>query len=349
MIENPIFIIGTERSGSNLLRAILNEHPNIAIPHPPHLLKELQPLIGVYGDLNEDSNFRSLIRDAIRLVELHFVPWPLRLDAELVFTSANHRDLYSIYALFQEQYLRFTRKKRWGCKSTFMVRHVDDILAHHLRPQMIHLVRDGRDVAASARKSVFNHYHPHYVAKLWARQQREAFEAGRRLPADLFLRVRYEDLLERPGSEVKRICDFLGESYSDNLLGYFQSREATELSALSASWKNLSRPILSGNVGKFHKELSSTEIFEFERVAADELVRQGYELFNDRKTLDAAGASGDELWKHARFVIEEKSRMLGVQALALVRDKNALQRMKKRLFVESIRFKGWLRGKPSPK
>lgn len=37
--DSPIFIIGTERSGTNLLRLILNAHPNIALPHPPHIMK----------------------------------------------------------------------------------------------------------------------------------------------------------------------------------------------------------------------------------------------------------------------------------------------------------------------
>ncbi len=33
----PIFMIGTQRSGSNLLRLMLNQLPEIAAPHPPSL------------------------------------------------------------------------------------------------------------------------------------------------------------------------------------------------------------------------------------------------------------------------------------------------------------------------
>src|SRR4030065_1091704 len=72
---DPIFIVGTERSGSNLLRAILNAHENICIPHPPHIMNELAHLVPRYGDLSQDKNFRRLIDHAVRVVELHFAPW----------------------------------------------------------------------------------------------------------------------------------------------------------------------------------------------------------------------------------------------------------------------------------
>ena len=52
-----IFMIGTQRSGSNLLRLMLNELPRIAAPHPPHILQRLMPLVPNYGDLEQRENF----------------------------------------------------------------------------------------------------------------------------------------------------------------------------------------------------------------------------------------------------------------------------------------------------
>src|SRR5665213_1268446 len=153
VIENPIFIVGTERSGSNLLRLLLNELGNVCVPHPPHLMRDLTPLISRYGDLQVDRNFKRLIGDAIKLVELHFAPWPLALDPQKVVNEVPQRDLYSVYAAIYEQYRVHAGKTRWACKSTFMIHHVDTVLRHHRAPQFIHLVRDPRDVAVSARKS----------------------------------------------------------------------------------------------------------------------------------------------------------------------------------------------------
>src|SRR4051812_17306600 len=104
MIENPIFIVGTERSGSNLLRLLLNELESVCVPHPPHLMRDLIPVLERYGDLARDENFLKLIRDAIKLVELHFAPWPIKLDEGAIFLEAPKRDLYSVYAAIYEQY-----------------------------------------------------------------------------------------------------------------------------------------------------------------------------------------------------------------------------------------------------
>lgn len=72
---NALQMIGTQRSGSNLLRLMLNQLPEMFAPHPPHILLTLYPLLPIYGDLMQDANFRKLIDDMCTLVELNPVPW----------------------------------------------------------------------------------------------------------------------------------------------------------------------------------------------------------------------------------------------------------------------------------
>ena len=69
------FMIGTQRSGSNLFRVMLNQLPEVASPHPPHILTRLMPLVPTYGDLSDPNTFALLIDDACRLVELNPVEW----------------------------------------------------------------------------------------------------------------------------------------------------------------------------------------------------------------------------------------------------------------------------------
>src|SRR5438445_5132235 len=71
----PIFMIGIQRSGSNLLRLMLNELPEIAAPHPPHILQRMMPLVPRYGDLGKNKTFSLLVDDVCRLVERNPVPW----------------------------------------------------------------------------------------------------------------------------------------------------------------------------------------------------------------------------------------------------------------------------------
>jgi hypothetical protein len=332
--RGPVFIIGTERSGSNLLRLILNRNPAIYIPHPPHLMKDLGPAEHLYGDLADDRNFRRLVNDAARLVELHFSPWEIKPDREDAFANAAARRLYCVKARFYDQYRLFKGAARWGCKSTFMVHYADQARQYSLGARFVHLVRDGRDVAASARSSVFNHFHPYYVARLWSRQQRIAAELAARLGKEEFITLRYEDLLEDPEKETRRLCAFLGEDYSPAMLNYFEGAEARGLARLSGSWQNCARPVLRGNAGKYRGVLSAEEVRVFEAVAAAELALYGYAPAGVRPP--AAEFSARRL---AGFWLSEKLAAARVRGLALFTDSNSPLMLRKSAFLIFAKLK----------
>lgn len=335
---DPIFIIGTERSGSNLLRLMLNSHPSIAIPHPPHILKEMMPLEPLYGDLRGDANFRRLVDDTVRLVELHFSPWDVPLDREAVFAQAPGRDVYGVKAAVYDQYRRAKGKRRWGCKSTFVIHYVDRVRSLSPGAKFIHLVRDGRDVAVSAKTSVFNHFHPHYVGRLWAEQQRTAIGLARRLSSEQLLGVRYEDLLEDPAKELRRVCAFLGEDYSDTLLSYFESSEAKGLAGQSRSWENCDRPVLAGNHGKYKRALSAADIRAFELQAFAELRHYGYPLENDPARLEEDSRRGLGAATRLEYWGVEHALKAYETARSLTRDQNAAILIRKKLFIMKLRL-----------
>ena len=60
-----IQMIGTQRSGSNLLRVMLDGIREIAAPHPPHILQRFLPLLPKYGDLTDQSNFYRLAQEDV--------------------------------------------------------------------------------------------------------------------------------------------------------------------------------------------------------------------------------------------------------------------------------------------
>jgi hypothetical protein len=332
--RGPVFIIGTERSGSNLLRLILNRNPAIYIPHPPHLMKDLGPVEHLYGDLSVDVNFRRLVNAAARLVELHFSPWEIKPDREEAFAAAAARRLYCVKARFYDQYRRFRGAARWGCKSTFMVHYADQARRYSPGSRFVHLVRDGRDVAVSAKKSVFNHFHPYYVARLWSAQQRLAAQLASRLGHEEFLTVRYEDLLADPERETRRLCGFLGEDYSPDMLNYFEDREARGLAGLSGSWENCGKPILRDNAGKYRGALSAQEVRIFEAVAGKELALYGYAPAGVRPPSGNFTPA-----RRAGFWLAEKLASARVRLAAFFTDRNSPLMLKKDLFLIFAKFK----------
>lgn len=331
---NPIFIIGTERSGTNLLRLMLNAHSAIAVPHPPHILKLFGPLEPLYGNLAVDSNFRRLIEDVCRLVELHTYPWEIRPDREQVFRKAQERNLLNIYFQLYDQYLAYTGKRRWACKSTFMIEHVAGILRYHPEARFIYMVRDGRDVAVSAKTSIFNQFHVFYTARRWQREQRLGLDWLAKLPAEQIMLLRYEELIVDPETTVRRLCGFLGEAFEEQMLEYHRSREAQKSGSLSVSWENTSRPVLRDNANKFRRQLSKQEILQFEAIAHREMLELGYRTDHPLELLEQQQNLTQERFAYRLIELRLK---LKAEVNHLIRDKNSAARLRKNLYMASLR------------
>jgi hypothetical protein len=273
--ESPIFIIGTERSGSNLLRLMLNAHSRIVVPHPPHFMRYLQPVARTYGDLAAPANRRALVRDALRLLRVHIHPWSGSIDEDRVVAEASPT-LFGVVAAIYEQHRIGAGAARWGCKSTFMVDHIGEVLAEYPAARFVWLVRDPRDVAASGRRSVFGPCHPRLTARLWRRQQERALAALGRLGERVIHLLRYEDLVARPEAEVRRLCGFLGEDVEPAMLEHHRSSAAQQIAALSESWRNAARPINAASVGRHRGALTTSERAAVEREAGHLMDRLGY-------------------------------------------------------------------------
>jgi hypothetical protein len=331
---DPIFIIGTERSGTNLIRLILNSHPNIAIPHPPHIMKNFFGLEPSYGPLSGDRNFKLLINDVVRSVELHPYPWGIVLDKEKIFSQARDRSLISIYFAIYGQYLESTGKKRWGCKSTFMIDHVALVRKYYPNAKFIYMVRDCRDVAISAKKTIFNRYSVYYTAGLWKKEQQTGMYWLSKLSKDEIFLLRYEDLLTGPEGVVRALCVFLNEQYIEGMLTFFNGAEAKKSAGLSSAWENTSKPILKNNFDKFKKGLKAGEISLVEAIASEELDYFSYQLTEPFYVSESRRAGGVKF--SLSYLIEEVCLMVRVQLTHIFRDKNTALRLKKFWFLKFI-------------
>ncbi len=337
----PIFIIGTERSGTNLLRLILNSHPSIAIPHPPHILKNFSRLEPLYGDLSRDIYFKRLIRDVVISVELHPYPWKITIDQDRIFQQAKARNLICIFFCIYDQYLKSAHKNRWGCKSTFMIYHVDLIRKYYCHAKFLYMVRDGRDVAASAKKTIFNHYSAYYTARLWKKEQQIGIAWMNKLSKEDILPVKYEDLLGNPQAMVKSVCSFLHEPYQESMLEYFNTAEARTSGNLSAAWKNTAQPIIRDNFQKYKVELRKKEIDLFEAIAGEELAHFAYPLSRPIEMLKNLRLSGGTNFRVFYF-LEEVLLTVKVQLKHLFTDRNKFLRFKKFWFLQFIKiWRAW--------
>jgi hypothetical protein len=330
-VSAPIFVIGTERSGTNLLRLMLDSHSTIAVPHPPHIVKFLKPLERYYGDLAIDANFRRLVADACRLVELHTYPWGFRPDRAEVVTRARGRDLLAVYLQLYDQYLAHSGKQRWACKSTFMIDNVVELLAYRPDSRFVFMVRDPRDVAVSAKGSIFNHFHVFYSARRWQREQRIGLDRLRTLAPEQIMLLKYEELITAPEEILRHLCAFLDEPFEPQMLEYHRSREAQTSGSLSVSWHNTSRPVLRENRQKYRHSLTEREIRQIEAICGAEMRELGYV-----PEFPANTAYGDLTRERFSYRVSEGLLKARVEATHLLRDKNSAARIRKTLFIRAI-------------
>ncbi len=274
----PVFMIGTQRSGSNLLRLMLNQLPEIAAPHPPHILQRIMPLLPLYGDLSVDKNFAELVEDVCRLVELNPVPWEgVKLDRADVARRCLERSPTAIHGAVYDICAEAKGAKTWCCKSLANINYMPQIEAYFQKPKYIYLYRDGRDVAVSFLKAVVGEKHFYHIAKEWAATQERALRIQREIETARFLTIGYEELINAPRSTAGDICDYLGVFYRESMLEYHRTEEAKRAASSSGLWGNVTNPVMKNNSRKFLREADELDVRIFESVAGRALDALGYE------------------------------------------------------------------------
>ncbi len=186
-------------------------------------------------------------------------------------------------------YAEHEGKTRWGDKTPAYIGHVDRLATIWPDARFVVLVRDGRDVALSVMKVPFGPNNVWAAARSWAHAIRQGRDAAERYPGRV-LTVRYEDLVERPEEEVRRVCGFLELEYTPELLAIEETDPSKVVEDQAAWFTNVWAGITTDAVGKWRREMSAEDEALFESVAGDELDALGYQTLGYETRGDGAGA-----------------------------------------------------------
>jgi len=279
----PCFMIGTQRSGSNLLRVMVNQLSEIAAPHPPHILERFGPLLPGYGDLADEHSFALLVEDVCRLVEANPVPWEgVELDRAEVARRCRERSLVAVYGAVHDILAAAWGARDWCCKSLANVHYLGELTRYFEAGKFLYLYRDGRDVAVSFRRTVVGEKHFYFIAQQWQREQRLALALRDSLGPKRIFSLSYEALTGQADASMRALCDFLAVPYTDAVLRYSDSREAGRTAGAGSMWRNVTKPVMGSNSQKFRTEASAEDIRIFEAVAGQTLTELGYPLVHEQ-------------------------------------------------------------------
>ena len=245
--DAPIIVIGgCGSSGTTLLRRMLDRHPEIDCgPESTVLLDRLMPVEELAGRFGLPA---GEVED-----------WQRHAGSQAEFV-----------ARFLAARLAQNGKRIWADKTPENIGRFDFVLRHFPSARLVHVIRDGRDVAASLRRQPWmklrDRSGPAALARCgayWA----ERVAAGSRLRGHpRYVEIRYEDLVRRPEATLRGLLEFLGLDWSDRLL-----RAETAAAEAAAG------PIFASSIGRWRHELSPAEAAALKPVCGPLLRELGYE------------------------------------------------------------------------
>ena len=266
-----MIVLGVRRSGTTLLRVMLDRNAELAVPDESYFVPQLARRHR--GRLDP----AAFVDDLRRLPAL--VEWGLTPDAVAARLRPGMTTGEAIAAVF-ETYAAERGKARWGDKTPLYMQHLP--LLERLFPsaRFVHLVRDGRDAALSFLSvpdgiMTAGWGHPRDAAGFaaqWATEVRDARLLGRRVGPDRYVELRYEELVADAAASLRAACRFAGLEYDDAMLGYVGETD----SARKAHQQRLNEPPRVG-VRDWRTEMPADDRIAFEAVAGDVLAELGYE------------------------------------------------------------------------
>ncbi len=319
-----IFIMSSERSGSNLLRRMLGMHSAIAAPPPPHIWRHLSYQLPYYGPLSDFENLKKAAVDAISMTQVpssHLL-WKHKISVDELMRHVKISNLSGIITGLYDLYALRESASAWVCKENNLFDHAFQIRTILPDAKFIYLCRDGRDVACSIRKVPSHDQHIWYIAHEWRNEQQNCILVFQELLAqNATILVRYEDLISNPEAEIQRICGFVDLPYEPQMVEFHHDQESKEESTKTAYWKNLAKPIMKQNSAKFYKELTKKEIALFQTVAADILKSVGYPLVNETQVISVGRLQKLLFFMQNRIYKRVQYKQLKKDAGSIERDK----------------------------
>lgn len=277
--EKPFFIIGSERSGTTLLMAMLGEHPRLAVPEVAWLYPRFRPYLYSYGNPLTKEMLRTLAEEMIFGLKTPF--WGMKVNpasiVDEIFSELKEDSFAGIYCAMFERYAKEMSKPRWGEKTPHNLFFISDILEDFPNAQFIFVQRDGRDSSAEYLESAFGPTHIFCAAEIWKRCQNAVKPWRNRLSSQQWLDVKYEELVKEPERILKSVCNFLGEEYTTRLFDFFKSPTARRRGQ-TKDHAPLGGPVSTNYIGVYKLLLSVKQQQIFMAVAGDELREAGYEI-----------------------------------------------------------------------
>jgi hypothetical protein len=265
----PVIVLGVSRSGTTLLKEMLDRHSEVAIPSESYFVSQLWDRHGARPDSE------AIVADLGRIARVR--EWGVTPDDVRRRLSSDPSFAEVIDAVYRA-YADARGKARFGDKTPLYMQRLDLLERAFPGAQYVHIVRDGRDAGLSfvvmRRRPRFSWARPRRLGD-FACQWRLEVETARRFGATVgrgrYLELRYEDLVADPEEGLREVCGFLGLDFEPAMLEYHR---AVDVSGLPDHPRLAQPPTSGGRDWRAEMEPRDAELFE--AIAGDLLAELGY-------------------------------------------------------------------------
>lgn len=268
-MDDILFVFGSARGGTTYLSKILTDWFSYGMGPEGTFFQEILKKANKLGDLSQDDNCYALARDIIDTQTFQIIQnrWGEKdgfsvQPEDIVQRMPDRTPSSAIYAAFKLMADRL-QLKRVGNKNPGYWRELDTLNSlFPLNAKYLFIVRDGRDVALSLKHVPWGGHSPYAAAMIWRDMVETVNDFEKTVRPGALLRIRYEDLLDRPGDTIEAIGKFIGEDDMAPIRSGFE--EAIKNSQLRS------------NFDKWVTAMSAKEQQVYEAVAGDVLSKLGY-------------------------------------------------------------------------
>ena len=272
----PIFIVGMPRSGTKLMRALLNQHPFISIAlAESHFIPYFVHKFGNPPQFKGEEDLHTLIKTFLNTSFYRTMKnkHGYCLDTEKFLDQVDYSSWSSIFELL----LKYCGSKKgdaegmWGDKTPGYINHLPLLKSLFPPCKFIHMLRDPRDYCLSVKKSWGKNIYR--AAHRWQEAVGRACMYGRSLQQD-YVEVHYEGLLDDPEKTMKEVASFLGCGYDKSMIDIGLSHE--DVGETKGRYG-----IVKDNTKKYITQLSQKQIRKIEEIVCTVANDVDYLLEND--------------------------------------------------------------------
>lgn len=292
-IGDYIFLLCSERSGSNFLTKLINNHSQICGPATKHLFNPVARNYFRYSPFEDCSRWEDLVEDILNLYDADFSHWNSKFSRAELLSNVEVGDIAGLVAYFFKKETASFNKEICFIKEIkvyefypFLKRFFDTI-------KFVYQVRDPRDMALSWKKSPIHKGGVVQAAQQWKSDQQQYLKIMELERAENKIAVtKYEDLLAHPKQTLESVLKLVGCEYEAGMLDSNSNSLTTKNAQSQQAWENLSKPILIDNFNKFKTELTEKEIKIVERICYFEMHVLKYEPLFQWQELEAISEMG---------------------------------------------------------